>query len=162
MMNAYDPLYLEKGRTTLGCMLHYAAHGIHMPLRKYYPLFLATGVADRFGSGEVSVLAGSSGIELVHRVLERAGIPRKHATQKADLSRSKEYWAGWALGYYQWKSGKRFADIEARVPIDRIRQMYSPYHEMDILPFVDALDAQFREIPGETALARLRKYADLS
>ena len=46
--------------------------------------------------------------------------------------RSQEYWTGWILAYYQWYTGKSFRIIQKEVPIERIRDMYNPYHEMDI------------------------------
>ena len=162
MMNAYDPIYLEQGQLTLASMLDYARHGLRMQLNKFYPLFLATGVADRFGICDVSILAGHSGVELAHIVLEKAGMPTAFVDHDPSVARSKEFWAGWALAYYQWKSGRRFATIASQVSIDETVAMYHPYHEMDILQFADAMDARFGEIDPETNLARLRKYAEMS
>ena len=49
MMNAYDKVYLEKARTALGRMLDFAVHDLGYSLETFYGLFLASGIADRFG-----------------------------------------------------------------------------------------------------------------
>lgn len=56
----------------------------------------------------------------------------------------------------------RFADIIKAVPIEEIRALYSPYHEMDIRHFVDKMNELCRSQRGETNLKRLRRLAGLS
>ena len=56
------------------------------------------------------------------------------------FDRSPEYWAGWALAYYQWLSGLSFMALNEAVSIVTILEMYPKYHEMDISKFCDRLD----------------------
>jgi hypothetical protein len=56
------------------------------------------------------------------------------------MNRSAEYWTGWALAYYQWRSGLSFKNINEKVSIQDIFCMFHPYHEMDILQFCDKMD----------------------
>ena len=58
MMNAYDKVYLEKARTALGRMLDFAVHDLGYSLETFYDLFLASGIADRFGRGDFTVIVG--------------------------------------------------------------------------------------------------------
>ena len=56
----------------------------------------------------------------------------------------------------------RFADIIKAVPIEEIRALYSPYHEMDIRHFVDKMNELCLSQRGETNLKRLRRQAGLT
>ena len=78
------------------------------------------------------------------------------------MDRSREYWAGWALAYYQFHSVLSFASIEKQVPINDIVAMYNPYHEMDIHHFVDHMNNLIHANRQEANLKRLRLYAKLS
>ena len=60
MMNAYDKVYLEKARTALGRMLDFAVHDLGYSLETFYGLFLASGIADRFGRGDFTVMFWSN------------------------------------------------------------------------------------------------------
>jgi len=76
--------------------------------------------------------------------------------------RSEVYWAGWALAEYQWATCRRFKDIFSRIPLSEIVTMYSVYHEMDIMKFVEAINEKWDQYYTETNLKRLRKIAGLS
>lgn len=71
-----------------------------------------------------------SGAELAIRVLD---IPDDDIIMPSyNTAKSQEYWTGWILAYYQWENGKTFEMIDKEIPICKIRNMYNPYHEMDI------------------------------
>ena len=78
------------------------------------------------------------------------------------VSRSEEFWAGWALAYYQWETSMRFAEIVRYVPIKDVVALYQPYHEMDIRQFVDKMNAIYKAAKPETNLKFLRQKAGLS
>ena len=78
------------------------------------------------------------------------------------LDKSPEYWAGWALAYYQWFTCRPFMKINEAVPIHRIVQMYNVYHEMDITHFVDTMNELWDQYYKETNLKRIRKISGLS
>ena len=64
MMHAYDKLYLEKARTSLGRMLDFAVYDLKYKASEFFALFIASGVAERFEQGDFTVLAGKSGLVL--------------------------------------------------------------------------------------------------
>ena len=161
-MHAYDKLYLEKARTSLGRMLDFAVYDLKYKASEFFALFIASGVADRFEHGDFTVLAGKSGVELAYMVLDEADAAYERLTPRFAAGRSEEYWTGWALAYYQWLTAMRFADIIKAVPIEEIRALYSPYHEMDIRHFVDKMNELCLSQRGETNLKRLRHLAGLS
>lgn len=70
-----------------------------------------------------------------------------HTTGKAldteptnSLSRSREYWIGWAVAYYQWYSARRYSEIFKVLSFDKLQRMYYTLHEADITKFVDIAD----------------------
>lgn len=162
MIFAYDKTYLENARIVLAKMLDFAVYDLHYELEQYYGLFLSSEISERFGEGDFTLLAGRSGIELTYEVLDSLGMKRQKVTPRYSVTRSEEYWTGWALAYYQWKSCLRFSEIERYIPITEIREMYIPYHEMDIRQFTDRMDELYLESKKGTNLKILRKYAGMS
>lgn len=162
MIHAYDKVYLEKARAALGRMLDYAVYDLHYDVSEFFDLFLRTGIADRFGSGDFTLLAGMSGVEIAYLVLEESGIEVQRMAPNYTVNRSEEYWMGWALAYYQWERAMRFSEIVQYVPVCEIMTLYSPYHEMDIRQFVDRMDFLYRLKQPDTNLKRQRKMAGLS
>lgn len=50
-----------------------------------------------------------------------------------------EYWAGWALAYYQWLTRRSFAYMHNNgLGINEVVAMYYPLHEADLSKFADA------------------------
>ena len=162
MIHAYDKLYLEKARTSLARMLDFATHDLCMDLSEFFGLFINFGVSDLFGSGDPDTLVGKSGIELAYEVLDRSGLSYRRVTPRFTLDRSEEYWTGWALAYFQWETALSFSEIIGYVPIEKIRAMYSPYHEMDISRFVDHMNERIREAKYLTNLKLLRTRSGFS
>lgn len=137
MIRAYDECYVEHARQTFGVMLDVAVGELHRDLREFYDIFLVNRLSKSFGIGDASVIAGRSGIELACDIL---GLEDERRQIVLPMNRSPEYWTGWAVAYYQWYSGIPFQRLDHEVPIERIRDMYFPYHEMDILQFVDRMN----------------------
>ena len=162
MICAYDKVYLEKARTALGRMLDFAVYELHYELSSFFDLFLSSGVAERFGRGEFTLLAGKSGVELAYEVLDKSGVSYERIPVKYAANRSEEYWTGWAIAYYQWETALSFAEIVNCVPITEICVMYSPYHEMSIQHFVDRMNAYYHAMQPQTNLKRMREKAGLS
>lgn len=162
MIHAYDKVYLEKARTTLGRMLDFAVYDLKYDISIFFDLFLASGVASRFESGDYAVITGMSGVELAYLVLEKSGISHQRIAPNYTVDRSEEYWVGWALAYYQWETAIPFAKIIQNIPIKDIIALYSPYHEMDIRQFVDKMNTLYRTVQTDTNLKHLRKAAGFS
>ena len=56
MIHAYDKVYLEKARTALGRMLDFAVYDLKYEIGDFWGLFLASGIAKRFGEGDFQLL----------------------------------------------------------------------------------------------------------
>ena len=162
MICAYDKVYLDKARTALGRMLDFAVYDLKYSLTDFFALFISSGVAERFGRGDFTLLVGKSGVELAYEVLDKSEINYERVAPNYTANRSEEYWTGWALAYYQWETGLSFEEIVNSVPIAEICLMYSPYHEMHIRQFVDRMNAYYRAMQPETNLKKMRRKAGFS
>lgn len=162
MIHAYDKVYLDKARTALGRMLDFAVYDLKYDIAEFFDLFIKSGVAERFESGDFTIISGMSGVEIAYKVLEQSGVERERIKPNYTASRSEEFWTGWALAYYQWETSMSFAEIVQYVPIKDILALYQPYHEMDIRQFVDKVTAMYKAAKPETNLKLLRQKAGLS
>lgn len=162
MMYAYDETLLNKARLSMACMFDYAVYVIGMSLAEFYRLFINSTVSEKFAYGDSSTVAGKSGSEIAYAVLKEKGIEFEFVFSTCKIDRSPEYWAGWALAYYQWLRNISFKQINETVGIDDIVCMYDKYHEMDIDHFVIEIDRRRAEASRDSRLKRLRLYAKLS
>ena len=161
MIHAYDKVYLDKARTALGRMLDFAVYDLKYDIEDFFALFITSGIAARFEKGDYSVIVGMSGVELAYKVLELTKGEEARIKPQYSADRSEDYWASWALAYYQWDTALSFEEIVRAVPMKRIVQMYSPYHEMDIRQFCDKMNERYRATQPETNLKALRQRAEL-
>lgn len=69
---------------------------------------------------------------------------------------------GWTLAYFQWESGLPFSETTQRVPLSIIRDMYAPYHEMDVHQFCDVMRDLMREAQPDMNLKTIRMHVGLS
>ena len=162
MIRAYDKVYLDKARTALGRMLDFAVYDLKYDIAEFFNLFIKSGVAKRFETGDFAVIVGMSGVELAYEVLGQSDVESERVKPNYTASRSEEFWTGWALAYYQWETSMSFAEIVRYVPIKDIIALYSPYHEMDIRQFVDKVNAMYKAAKPGTNLKLLRQKAGLS
>ena len=140
MIRAYNELYLSDARKRLANSYDYAVHTLGYTIEDYHMMFIKTGIAEKFGHGNVLILSGISGIELTQRVVEAYTGACKFVDRIYSSGKSPEYWVGWALAYYQWYSACPFDILQSEVPVSSILLMYDKYHEMDIMHFVDRMD----------------------
>lgn len=162
MIHAYDKIYLDKARTSLGRMLDFAVYDLNYDIAEFFELFIKSGIAERFENGDFYVIAGMSGVELAYKVLEQSGLEYERITPNYTLNRSEEYWTGWALAYYQWETSIPFTKILKYIPVKDVMALYSPYHEMDIRQFTDKMNFLYKAAKPETNLKLLRQKANLS
>lgn len=162
MIHAYDENYLSKAQIALAQMLRYAVEDMKYEPDPFFEMFLSTGIAKAFENGDARYTVGMSGIELADRVLFSA--TGKHCTVSPvwSMEKSPVYWCGWALAYYQWHSAHTFRDIYSFIKPSEITAMYNPFHEMDIIQLVDALNQRIPAVDTTTNLARLRRLTGMS
>ncbi len=162
MIHAYDEIYLGRAQKNLGEMLHFATYDLKWSLKKYYKAFISTGIAHSFEIGTPNFVVGKSGYELAYDVYYRLTGAECEIEPEYVFEKSPEYFAGWSLAYYSWYKNISFEHIDRIVPIDEIVGMYHPYHEMDVMQFVEAVDKRMDAYQMESRLKRLRMYARLT
>ncbi len=128
-MHAYDEIYLDDAMKNLGEALDYSANVCHIDADEFMELFIAGGFAYSFGSGSPKSLSGLSGTELVMETLTKAGLDITLPKPQAEYDCSPEYWCGWILAYYQWKTGRSFRNIHDRISMAEILRLYPILHE---------------------------------
>lgn len=156
MIHAYQEIYLSKAQATLGDAFDYAVNTYGMKGSDFVKLFVASSVSKRMENGEPACLAGKSGIEIVLEVIFETMGKTIQAEPTEHMGRSREYWIGWAVAYYQWYSGRSYSDIFRVLSFEDLQKMYYTLHEADITKFVDTADKLMKEHFPETNLKRIR------
>ena len=156
MTRAYQEIYLSKAQSVLGDAFDYAVNTCNISGDDFTKLFMASTVSRRMENGEPSLLAGKSGIEIAVDVVRETTGKKIDTLPQEHFGRSKEYWAGWAIAYYQWFSARKFNDIFKAIPFDDLQKMYYTLHEADISKFVDIADKRIKEHFNDTNLKRIR------
>ena len=162
MTCAYSELYLSDAKKNLATMFDYAVNDCKYDIDWVVELFVKSGYAKRYETGNPAVIAGMSGVELARDIVYSVYQENILIEAAQPVDKTPEYWAGWALAAYQWQSGYRFKDIFEKVKMSDMVTMYHPYHEMDIRQFYDAMDEKMNRIQIETRLKRIREAAGLS
>ena len=156
MTHAYRETYLSKAQAALGDAFDYAVNACQIPGSDFIKLFTASTVSKRMENGEPAFLAGKSGIEIaIDVVLETTG-KQLEAEPQEQFGRSREYWIGWAVCYYQWFSARSYSDIFAVLTYDDLKNMYGTLHEADVTKFAEIAEERIREFFKETNLKRIR------
>lgn len=156
MTHAYQEIYLSKAQSTLGDAFDYAVNICNITGNDFVKLFIASTISKKMENGEPAFVAGKSGFEIVKEiVLETMNKALPYEPQKR-FGRSKEYWIGWAVAYYQWYSGRKYSDIFKVVTYDTLKKMYYTLHEADISKFADIVDTLIKESFCDTNLKRIR------
>lgn len=157
MIHAYQEIYRSKAQSTLGDAFDYAINVCNIPGDEFVKLFSASSVSKKMENGESAYISGKSGAEIVVQIVEETKGTELYAEPQESFVRSKEYWIGWAVAYYQWYSGRKYGEIFSVLTYETLENMYFPLHEADIQKFVDIADAKMREYYSETNLKRIRK-----
>ena len=156
MIRAYQEIYLSKAQSVIGDAFDYAVNTCAIPGTDFVKLFIASSVSKRMENGEPAYLAGKSGIEIVREIVAETKGQELQIEPQEHFGRSKEYWIGWAVAYYQWYSGRKYSDIFKVLSFEDLQKMYYTLHEADITKFVDIVDSKIREYFSETNLKRIR------
>ena len=162
MTHAYNELYLNDAKECLAAMLDYAINDCDFKADWFSSLFVTTGFAQKFESGNPAIISGMSGVELAREIVKTAYKNKEIPIAKNNEGASPEFWAGWALAEYQWISGHSFKDIFERIPLSEIIKMYDLYHEMDITQFINSMENFYNKVNLETKLKRIRESRGMS
>ena len=156
-MSAYNENYLNDAMKNLGEAFDYAVNRCKKDPDEFAGLFIASGVADHFGKGNPKYVVGKSGTELAMDVLISTGEDTVFPNAQVEYDCSAEYWAGWILAFYQWKSGKTFKNILSNVSMTYILKLYPTLHEASEEKSADTIDIYYEQKNNSTKLQQQRK-----
>lgn len=163
MTRAYDKSYLADSRNTLGRVFDFAVRNFKYNIDAFNVLFIASGTAKRFEEGDISIIAGKSGAEIVYDITELYSEEKFNRIDPIySTDRSPEYWTGWAIAHFQWYTNLTFQQITTTVFLSEIVQMYPKYHEMDIRHFIDDLLELYKSRHTEANLKTIREDAGMT
>ena len=162
MFHAYREEYIAGAQRALGDMLDFAVNTCGLDATEFWSLFLVSDVSHQMEMGNPSFVSGKTGCELMRMVMTQSGLEEPEEEDAMYIDRSPEYWAGWAVGYYQWYTVRSFRRIDQALPIAEVIAMYPVYHEMDILQFIQTANERYDSVHIRTNLALRRSYAGLS
>lgn len=165
MIHAYNHYYLEDAMNNVGNMLDCAVNAAHCDISVFFEMFLASGVASQIQIGNPRFVSGLSGVELCQKVFEKSSDFDIEEIDYQPFERTKEFWAGWSLAYYQWFKAKSFLYIQRNgLDINRIVEMYPTLHEADLSKFVETADNIIESylVERPNVLKTIRKQAKLT
>lgn len=151
-IRAYNETYIGTAQNILGHAVDFAVMTLNLDPDEFANAFIVSDASLQFADGNPRYVAGMNGCELARLVLTKTNTVFTDTEDAMFLDKSPEYWAGWALAYYQWYSSCSFKDIITAVPLSHIIEMYPVYHEMDIRRFTDYMDKRMREAYPTTRL----------
>ena len=162
MMNAYQEIYTNRVQELLGISFDYAINYCKIESSTFVQLFLVSSVSRKIENGEPNYLSGKSGVELVTEIVKETLNKEITINYTPTLSKSIEYWIGWAVAYYQWYSNRKFCEIFEAVTIEELYIVYFTLHEADINKFVDIIDKRVRCHFKDTNLKRMRTLVGMT
>lgn len=162
MMYAYDEMYLNDAMNNLGEAFDYSTTVLNITMDDFLNMFIVSGIAEQFAKGVPKYVSGLSGTELVWEVLNRTKKDTKLLEPQTEYDYSPEYWCGWILAFYQWKSKKSFKEIKKYLPMNTIYKLYPTLHEASEEKFIDTANAIFERKKLPVKLQTVRKAIGLT
>ncbi len=161
-MRAYDEIYLNDAKRILASAFDYVKNSCLIELDRFIGLFITSGYASKFELGNPSVITGISGEELVRSIHYKVYGIDVLPDYEINYNRTPEYWTGYVLAHYQWYTAKSFKEILQRIKASEIVEMYSVYHEMDIMRFIEEMERRYYLEIYPTNLKKMRENIGFS
>lgn len=139
MTHAYSKLYLDSAQDILGQAFDWVANTCRGDLAAFCAAFARSRIAALFETGYPKYVAGCNGAELANFVQEDLDLPEYDFPHEFYADKSPEYWAGWALAYFQWRDGLPFQKILQHIPVAKLIELYPVGHEQDVRNVADIL-----------------------
>ncbi|MCR4897808.1 MAG: helix-turn-helix transcriptional regulator [Acholeplasmatales bacterium] len=162
MIHAYQECYLNSAKRNIGIAFDYAINVCKISGADFVNMFLISNISKRIENGEPLYLKGKSGIEIAKEIIEQSTGKEIEYKEIINYEKSKEYWIGYAITYYQWYSNKKFRLIFNAISYYDLEKMYFTLHEADISKLVEILNDIFKKKYPDTNLKRIRMEANLT
>lgn len=163
MIYQYDEMYLDNAMNNLGEAIDYAFYSLKLSPAEFINLFIASGYAKQFEIGNPKIISGLSGTELALNILETSNIVLSSIpNSKNEYDYSPEYYTGYILVYFAYKTGISFKNINKTIPINEIIKMYPLLHETSNDKALDILLNKFKNRSKASNLQIIRKASKLT
>lgn len=160
--SAYYEGYLDNAQDILGNMLDYAVNRCCLDPEDFFVMFLTSGAAEQFERGNPRYVVGMTGAELAKEVIQKVTGKEPEEPEEPDLDKTPEYWCGWILAYYQWRTCRSFQRIYQVIPIKELLHLYPTHHEADVERAVDTMNHIYKKRHTKTYLQQKRENMGLS
>ncbi len=156
MTPAYQEIYLSNAMSSMADAFDYIVNDCNISGEDFVKMLIGSSICKRIENGEPAYLSGKSGIEIARECVYITTGKVLDIEPQDRYERSPEYWAGWAVAYYQWYSSRTYSEIFKAISFEDLLCMYPTLHEADITKFADIVDQKVRETFPDTNLKRLR------
>lgn len=156
-MNAYPIYYLDDAKENLAVCFDYVVNVCHINIDSFMFMLINSKIAHKFETGDPHYVSGMSGTELANIIIKECWNKEIQKKYKPQFEKTEEYWAGYYLAEYMWKTGRTFKELFRRINLSDIVKLYNPYHEMSIDHFNKAIDKMYYSKEFETRLKQLRE-----
>ena len=162
MIRAYNEKYLSDSTRIFGEMIDYAVNDCNIDSDKFMHMFIVSGIAKQFERGNLRYVTGRSGIEIASEIIYKMTGNSPCMTTTLCEDKTPEYWAGWTLAQYQWRTAKSFDDIVRYLPLSNIIKRFPALHEADITKFYSVIGGILLSANPDTNLKRIRTTANIT
>lgn len=160
MMHAYQETLVNKAQIKVGQAFDVAINQLGINGEEFVSYFIKSSISKRIELGDTAIILGKSGNEIVCDIVYEILNKTIDLEIKEEYQRSKQYWIGWSITYYQWFSDRIFKEIFKAVSYSDLEKMYSTLHEADISKFTEIIDKKIREYYSQTNLKKYRTNGD--
>ena len=161
-IKSYNKCFLDYTMSNFGEAFDYAYYAYNLSLDEFMNYFITSGYALRYENGDMSVILGMSGIELVLNVFDKLNIQEKIFKPSNSIKFSKEFWAGWILCLFQYETQFPFSYINSLLKMEDILKLYPTLHEASEEKCIDVLLTRLKNNIKSTRLQELRKKVGIS
>lgn len=161
-VHPYNQMYLSDAMTNLAEAFDTAVRYYELSLDLFMQMMIRSGVARQFENGNPKYVSGYSGPELVEHIICKVSDESYDVPNYTYNEMGVEYWTGWIVAYYQWRTFTTFKEIQRHITMRDISLRYHPYHEMDEEKMVEYIDNVIADSERVNRLQAYRKLMGLS
>ena len=143
MKYTFDQMYLSDAQKNLGSLFQFVLCNLKVSPEDFQKDFENSLVAHQIEIANPNYLCGKSGIELAISIYGNEKVePFIKEAQQEFYHPEAEYWSGWVLSFYQWKTNISFKEIFSFFSLRRLLDSYHLLHEADISKVVGIMDQE--------------------
>lgn len=156
-----DDLYKEDAMQNLAGLMDIAVNVYSLKDELAQHAFLSSGIAEQFERHNPVFISGKSSLELAQMMASSIGIT-SHPEVVERFDRSRDWWAGWVLAWYQFDTGALYKSVFDKISFSNIKAMYSPLHEAHESKVVEELRRLIADKSGASRLKTQREATGFS